>query len=252
MTDEQDQKKLIGAMIIHAEALQKQADAAQGQIEARMLTLQKNVAQMLVGLDAQAQALGAQEQRFAAQIEAFSRQVGQLGPQAFAGGKAAIAPEVRAALKGAASVVGEAAQAVTAPAQKAMTASVTAIERAQAALTQAQARFSWRALAIIGASALGALALAGAGGSVLIGWQKLEISNARQELAELQSRAQALSATVDDMEKKARDLDAKGVRFETRTCQDGGGRSRLCVEIEPQPEFSLDSGKRQFRAPKGF
>jgi len=120
-------------------------------------------------------------------------------------------------------------------------------------LTQAQARFSWRALAIIGATALGALALAGIGGFVLIGWQKFEISNARQELSELQTRSQALSAAVAEMEKKGRDLDAKGVRFQTTQCLDNDGRKRLCVEIEPgAPAFSQDGDKRQFRVPKGF
>ena len=252
MTDFQEEKKLIGAMVKHAEALQGQAEQMLSQVDARGQALQKTVAQLLVGLDAQAQALGAQEQRFAAQIKAFSQQVGQLGPQAFAGGKAAIAPEVRAALKDAASVVGEAAKAVTAPVQKQMTASLSALATAQASLMQAQARFSWRALAMVGATVLGALVLAGIGGSVLIGWQKFEIAGAKQELSELQARAQTVSATLADMEKKARDLDARGVRFETRTCQDGDGRSRLCVEIEPQPEFSLDGGKRQFRVPKGF
>ena len=252
MTDFQEEKKLIGAMIKHAEALQGQAEQMLSQVDARGQTLQKTVAQLLVGLDAQAQALGAQEQRFAAQIKAFSQQVGQLGPQAFAGGKSAIAPEVRAALQGAASVVGDAAQAVTAPAQKSMTASVAAIERAQAALTQAQARFSWRALAIIGAAALGALALAGLGGSFLIGWQRLELSNARQELAELQARAQEVGATVAEMEKKERELDAKGVRFLTSTCQDKG-KKRLCIEVDPGgPGFASEDGKREFRVPKGF
>ena len=253
MTDEQEQKKLIGAMIIHAEALQKQAEAAQGKGEARMLALQKAVAQLLVGLDAQAKALSLQEQRFSAQIDAFAREVAQLGPQAFAGGKAAVAPEVRAALQGAASVIGAAAQAVTDPAQQTMTMSLAALDRAQLALTQAQARFSWRALAIIGAAALGALVLAGLGGSVWIGWQRHEISNARQELSELQTWAQTVGATVAEMEKKGRELDAKGVRFPTTQCLDNDGRKRLCVEIEPgAPGFSQDSDKRQFRVPKGF
>ena len=187
MTDLQEEKKLVGAMVRHAEALQSQADQMMSQVDARGLTLQKTVAQLLVGLDAQAKALSVQEQRFAAQIEAFAEQVAQLGPQAFAGGKAAVAPEVRAALQGAASVIGVAAEAVTNPAQKTMTASLDALDRAQLVLTQAQAWFSWRALAIIAAVALGALVLAGLGGSVLIGWQKFEISNAKQELSELQN-----------------------------------------------------------------
>jgi hypothetical protein len=55
------------------------------------------------------------------------------------------------------------------------------------------------------------------------------------------------------MEKKGRELDAKGVRFLTSTCQDNDGRKRLCVEIEPDSlSFSQDDGKRQFRVPKGF
>ena len=253
MTDLQEEKKLVGAMVRHAEALQGQAEQMLGEVDARMLALQKTVAQLLIGIDERSKALSVQEQRFAAQIDAFAQQVAQLGPQAFAGGEAAIAPEVRAALQGAASVIGAAAEAVTNPAQKTMTASLDALDRAQLVLTQAQARFSWRALAIIGATALGALVLAGLGGSVLIGWQRLEISNARQELSELQERAQALGAAVADMEKKGRDLDAKGVRFQASTCLDNDGRKRLCVEIEPSaPAFSQDGEKRQFRVPKGF
>jgi len=253
MTDLQEEKTLVSAMVKNAEALQGQGDQMMSQVDARGLTLQKTVAQLLVGLDAQAKALGAQEQRFAAQVDAFAQQAAQLGPQAFAGGKAAVAPEVRAALQGAASVISAAAQAVTDPTQKTMTMSLAALDRAQLVLTQAQARFSWRALAIIGATALGALVLAGLGGFVLIGWQKLEISNARQELSELQTRSQALSAAVADMEKKGRDLDAKGVRFQTTQCLDNDGRKRLCVEIEPgAPAFSQDGDKKQFRVPKGF
>jgi hypothetical protein len=259
MSDAQE-TKLLGAMAAHveslatrAEALQTQAEAMLGQADARTLALQKTAANLFLGIDEQAQALMAQEQRFAAQIDAFTAQIAQLGPQAFAGGKSAVAPEVRAALQGAASVVGEAAQAVTDPAQQAMTSSLAALDRAQSALTQAQARFSWRALAIIGAMALGALVLAGLGGSILIGWQRLEISNAQQELSELQARAQALSAAVVDMEKQGRALDAKGVRFQTTQCLDNDGRKRLCVEIEPgAPPFSQDGDKKQFRVPKGF
>ena len=89
-----------------------------GKVDARMLALQKTVAQLLIGIDEKSKALSGQEQRFAAQIDAFAREVAQLGPQAFAGGKAAVAPEVRAALQGAASVIGAAAEAVTNPRKK--------------------------------------------------------------------------------------------------------------------------------------
>jgi hypothetical protein len=254
------ESKLLGAMASHveslatrAEGLQMQAEAMLGQVDGRMLTLQKTAANLFLGIDEQAQALKVQEQRFAAQIDAFAEQVAQLGPQAFAGGKSAVAPEIRAALQGAASVVGKAAQAVTAPTQKAMDASLAALDRAQAALTQAQAWFAWRSLAMIGAATLGGLVLAGLGGSALIGWERLEISNAKQEVSKLQAREQALSVAIADMEQKGRDLDAKGVRFQTAQCLDNDKRKRLCVEIEPgTSSFYLDGGRQQFFVPKGF
>jgi hypothetical protein len=95
--------------------------------------------------------------------------------------------------------------------------------------------------------------LAGLGGFVLIGWQKSEIANARQELSGIQDKAQSLREEVADLEKKSRELDARGVRFKTEMCKDGV-RKRLCVEIEPgAPSFApSDGGKREFRVPKGF
>ena len=83
MTDLQEEKKLVGAMVRHAEALQGQAEQMLGQVDARMLALQKTVAQLLIGIDEKSQALSGQEQRFAAQIDAFAQEVAQLGPQAF-------------------------------------------------------------------------------------------------------------------------------------------------------------------------
>ena len=90
MTDLQEEKKLVSAMVRHAEALQGQADEMLGKVDARMLALQKTVAQLLIEIDEKSKALSTQEQRLAAQIDAFAREVAQLGPQAFAGGKAAV------------------------------------------------------------------------------------------------------------------------------------------------------------------
>ncbi len=134
-----------------------------------------------------------------------------------------------------------------------LTQSLAAIDSARESLVRAQARFSWRLLAVIGATALGALVLAGVGGFAMIGWQRAEIVSAREELGGLQDRAQAVAATVAEMEKKGRELDAKGVRFETTKCQEEkGGKPRLCVEIDPKaPNFSGADG-RQYRVPKGF
>lgn len=254
MTDAQEQLARIGAAIAHAEALQKQAEAAHAKIEAEGLALQKIAAQLLMGVEERAQALGAHEQRLAQQVSALARQIERLGPSAFAGGQAAVKEEVRAALRDAASVAGAAAREATAPVKDALSAGAAAVGVAQEALAQAQRRFSWQALAILGASALGALALAAAGGFVMIGWQRVEIASAREELTRLQDRVQEVAATVVEMEKKGHELDAKGVRFETTRCQEEkGGRTRLCVEIDPKaPDYSSEEGRRQYRVPKGF
>jgi hypothetical protein len=79
MTDLQDEKKLVGAMVRHGEALQGQAEQMLGKVDARMLALQKTIAQLLIGVDERSKALSTQEQRFAAQIDAFAQQVAQLG-----------------------------------------------------------------------------------------------------------------------------------------------------------------------------
>lgn len=115
MTEAQEQLARIGAAIAHAETLQKQAETAHRAIVAQTLSLQKSVAQLLVGIEERSSGLGAQEQRLATQIAAFTKQVEQLGTQAFAGGRAAVAGEVRAALKDAAAVVGAAAEDAAAP-----------------------------------------------------------------------------------------------------------------------------------------
>ncbi|MCI4680383.1 hypothetical protein K9U33_17270 [Rhodoblastus acidophilus] len=253
MTEAQEQLARIGAAITHAETLQKQAETAHRTIVAQTLSLQKSVAQLLVGIEERSNGLGAQEERLATQIAAFTKQVEQLGPQAFAGGKAAVAGEVRAALKDAASVVGVAAENVTAPVRATLTASLAAIDKAQASLIEARERLSWRALGLIGATALGALMLAGAGGYAMIGWQRAEIAAAREELARLQEHARAVAATVEEMEEKGRALDAKGVRFPTDTCRDQKGKTHLCVEIDAQAvEFTSADDRRHYRIPKGF
>ena len=254
MTNLQDELARVGAAIDHAEALQKAAEALHAKLEAEGLALQKIAAQFLINVDKRAQALGAQEQRLAEQVSALSAQIERLGPSAFAGGQAAVRGEVRDALKDAASVAGTVARETTAPVKDALSAGAAAIGAAQDSLTQAQRRFSWRALAILGAAALGALTLAAAGGFVMIGWQRVEIASAREELTRLHDRVQEVAATVAEMEKKGRELDAKGVRFETTRCQEEkGGKTRLCVEIDASaPNYASADGSRQYRVPKGF
>lgn len=253
MTEAQAQLTRIGAAIEHAEMLQKQAETTHKAMVAQTLSLQKSVAQLLIGIEARLNGLGAQEQRLATQIAAFTKQVEQLGPQAFAGGKAAVAGEVRVALKDVASVVGAAAEEVTAPVRATLAASLAAIDKAQASLAAARERLSWRALGLIGATALGALTLVGAGGYAMIGWQRAGISAAREELARLEERARAVAAAVEEMEQKGRALDAKGVRFPTDKCQDQSGKSHLCFEIDAKAaDFSSPDGSRHYRVPKGF
>ncbi len=49
----------------------------------------------------------------------------------------------------------------------------------------------------------------------MIGWQRAEIASACAKLSRLQDRTQEVAAAVAEMEKKGRELDAKGVRFWT-------------------------------------
>jgi len=245
----------LGAVITHAEILQKTVEAALAKMEAQGLAQQKAVAQLLVGVEERARAIGAQEQRLAQQVSVLSAQTERLAPAAFAGGQAAVRQEVRDALSDAASVAGSAARETIGPVREALAAGAAALSTAEASLLRAQRGFSWRAFAFIGATALGALSLAAAGGYAMIGWQRVEIANAREELTRLQARSEDLASTVVFLEKKSRDLDAKGVRFETTQClvDKAGKTTRLCVEIDPAaPNYMADDGRRQFRVPKGF
>jgi len=184
-------------------------------------------------------------------VSALAAQTEKLGPYAFAGGKAAVQEETRAALKDASSVVGEAAREAASPVKEALSAGAAAIGAAQDSLLQALRRFSWRMLAMGGAVAFGAFTFAGFGGFAMIGWQRVEVASEREELVQLQNRKPEVGVTVAEMEKRGRELDAKGVRFETTRCQEEkGGKTRLCAEIDRKaPEYSADEGRRQFRVP---
>ncbi len=249
----EEQLALAGAAIKHTKQMKAVIEAALAKLEAEGQAQQKTMAQLLMGIDARSKALAEQEQRLAQQVLALATQTEKLGAFAFAGGKAAVQEEVRAALKDAASVVGDAARETVAPVKEALSAGAAAIGAAQDSLAQVQRRFSWQALAILGAAALGALGLAAFGGFAMIGWQRVEIANAREELTRLHDRVREVAATVTEMEKKGRELDAKGVRFLTDTCKDEHGKKRVCVEIDREAgPFTSADKSREFRVPKGF
>lgn len=226
MTEAQDHLARIGAAIDHAVKLQNQAEAAHKAMAAQTLSLQKTVAQLLIGIEERSNALGAQEQRLATQITAFTKQVEQLGPQAFAGGKAAVAGEVRAALKDAAAVVGAAAEEVTAPVRETLTASLAAIDEAQALFAEARERLSWRALGLIGATALGALALIILGIWALLSWQRAELANLAIQKADLQGEIEGMKAISQRMQ-------AQGLKIEFSDCKENNGRIHRCVAVRP-------------------
>lgn len=215
MTRIDERQARIGEAVAYAETLRGQAEA-----------LQESAAQLLVGLEARAQGLGVCEQRLAGQIDALGKQAERLGAQAFAGGQAAVEKEVRAALKGAPGAVAEAAREVTTPVRETLAASLASIKAAEALLREAREQFSFRALAVIGAGALGGLALICVGVVAALGWQRYELASLAEQKAELRAEIAAMEATVQKMR-------AQGLKVEFGSCGDNKGHTRLCVAVAP-------------------
>ena len=60
-----------------------------------------------------------------------------------------------------------------------------------------------------------------------------------------------LNAVLPEAEKRAKELDSKGVRFNTIECLDDQGKKRLCVEVD-EKRGRFASGEHTFYVVKGF
>ncbi|MCI4680625.1 hypothetical protein K9U39_20650 [Rhodoblastus acidophilus] len=253
MSEEANPLAVMGALVAHAEALQAQAEAALKQARSEAEAQHLEVAGLTRDLAEVLKAFDGQRQAMQKQLQAFGQAIARIDSQAGAGGRAAVADEARAAFKSAGAAIGAAARDAVGPARERLVSGATAIEAARLSLVAAQKGFSWRALGMAGALIFMALVVAVSGGAGFVAWQRHEVESARQELADLQAKVASLTIVIAEMEKKGRDLDARGVRFETTQCLDSDKRRRLCVEIEPgTSSFYLDGGKKQFFVPKGF
>ncbi len=86
-------------------------------------------------------------------------------------------------------------------------------------------RFSNRMIALVAASALGALVIAGLAVVGSLAWQ-------RSQLASLLAQKAELTAQIAQMETLGRQLTDKGLDITFGTCKDKG-RDRKCVEVQP-------------------
>ncbi len=77
----------------------------------------------------------------------------------------------------------------------------------------------------------------------------VELVSLRKEVAAKQSELDAIEAKLPEMRRKAAELEAKGVNFQTAQCVSADKTERLCVEIEPNSAMYALNGRR-FYIPK--
>ena len=199
---------VMGGLVAHAEAAQAALDKG------------------LLAQAGQAETIRQLIRHAAATLERLRAEAEQIGARAEKAGAAAIGGAVEQSLSGAGVVVERAARAALQPLLTGAEARIAAMRRATFALDGAAARFSGRMLAIAAASATGALAAAGLGMFLALGWQRAELASLANEKAALQEEMAAIAET-------ARKMRAEGVKIEFGDCLEPGGRKRRCVAAQP-------------------
>jgi hypothetical protein len=197
----------IGAMIVHAEAVQAALDkgfAAHAENVVNITRLIQYGGGVLKKLQAEAE---------------------QLGPRAEQAGAGAVREEVRESLAGAGAVVGDAARAALRPVMADVVAVIGQAHRAGISLDEKADQFSNRMLAIMAVSGIGAVMLVAFGVWVALAWQRSEIASLAQEKADLRGEIAA-------MESVAQNMRAQGLKIEFGDCKDNG-RTRVCVAVQP-------------------
>jgi len=198
----------IGGMIVHAEAAQAALDkglAAQATNAEVITRLIQHTAGILAKLQAEAQQIGAYAER---------------------AGAGAVREEVRVSLSGAGAVVSDAARTALRPVMDDAVARIGEAQHAGNVLDRQARRFSDRMLAIVAASAIGALALTGFSVWAALAWQRSELASLEQQKAELQGEIAAMTDTAQKMR-------AQGLKIEFGNCTEANGRQRRCVAVQP-------------------
>jgi hypothetical protein len=198
----------IGAMIVHAEAVQTALDkgfAAHAENVVNITRLIHYGGGVLKKLQAEAE---------------------QLGPRAEQAGAGAVREEVRESLAGAGAVVGDAARGALRPVLADAVAVIGEAHRAGMSLDEKAERFSNRMLAIMAVSGIGAVMLVAFGVWVALAWQRSEIASLQQEKADLRGEIAA-------MESVAQNMRAQGLKVEFGDCKEANGRTRRCVAVQP-------------------
>lgn len=199
----------IGGLLAHAEQAQAALDkglAAQAENAETITRLIRHTSGILKKLQAEAEQIGARADQAAA---------------------AAAREQARESLSGMGAIVGKAAGALFTPLMGDLATRIREARRAATLLDQQAARFSNRALAVVAAGAVGALALIGLGIWALLSWQRAELANLAIQKADLQGEIEGMKATAQKMQ-------AQGLKIEFNTCLEADGRrQRLCVAVAP-------------------
>ena len=133
--------------------------------------------------------------------------------------RAEVAATVRQSLAGASQTAATALETATAPILNRLNGVVTAAAQAEGKLRGAVAWFSWRWVAVAGASAAGLLLASFLTITLLDKFYQIELDDLRAEVAEQQAALKTLNA--------------KGGKARITTCGQSG-HARLCVQIDKQ------------------
>lgn len=251
----QDMQAKFGTLFEQAEAMQKNAQEQQA-LAAQLLASAHERIQQLQALNAQ----------LAERIAAFNGLPKKLGVLAYKGGEAAIAAEVMKSLDNAVGIIGAATREITEPVKSAMNASLEAVNGARTNLLSTQHYFSWRALTGAGVFAFICVLAVLFASWTGVEWQRrtiaadkenslVELNQLKESIASFTKQNDELKKFNAEMEKKAEELDAKGVRFMTTQCSDEKAKKkmRLCIETDPSDPFYDNKDKtRKYAIPKGF
>ena len=202
-------------------------------------------------IEALAETRRAFEQRFDQAAGTLNELAAKLPNYAFAGGKQAVAALAGQALDNAAARIARAVAPVAKHEKDELAAFIASLKQSAAAREAAQEQSSRRWIG----GAVTAMAAGFLFATFGVGWM---VNDARAksdaidiEIGAKQRRLDNLNAVLPEAEKRAKELDSKGVRFNTIECLDDQGKKRLCVEVD-EKRGRFASGEHTFYVVKGF
>jgi len=190
--------------------------------------LVRHAQNLQASIEAQQAQMIEQRRKFDALLTRLQPVPEQLGKLAFEGGQAALAKAADGAFHGAAAAV---------------LSATTELDKAKEGFS-GMAREALMAVVFVGVLAF---VIAGIGAWFAYGdavHGELLFINA--EVAAKQSELDAIEAKLPEMRRRAAELEAKGVNFQTTQCASADKTEHLCVEVEPDSDMYRLNGRRFF------